>query len=201
MKITEVNVSFHLFELRGRLRADLTLLPAASAYAETEVLSIPDFGPYMVVAGLANNWFEKLLPVGTCVMRDGTLSAAASAGETGTPAPYRRPPGVAVAGLAYRPPTAEAAGQVTATLQLAPGAAYPATDHKAAILLVDSATGEPVFLDYLANVSQAAGPTGDLQAITLALPAGTPLPAAPEAIVILDVFPLHRQLLASAARG
>jgi hypothetical protein len=199
MKITEVNVPFNLFELRGRLRADRTLLPAASAYAETEVLSIPNFGPYMVIAGLANNWFEKLLPVGTYVIRDATQSAAATG--TATPTPYRRPPGVSVAGLSYTPPTAEAAGQVTATLELVPGAAYPSAAHKAAILLVDNATGEPVFLDYLANVSQAASPTGDLQAITLALPPGTSLPADPEAIVILDVFPLHRQLLSSAAAG
>ncbi len=198
MKITEVDVPFHLFELRGRLRADRTLLPAASAYAETEVLSIPNFGPYMVVAGLANNWFEKLLPVGTYVMRDGTLPATSAEG-TASPAPYRRPPGVSVASLAYSPPTTQAAGQVTATLALAPGATYPSTAHKAAILLVDNATGEPVFLDYLANLSQAAGPTGDLQSITLALPPGTSLPANPEAIVILDVFPLHRQPLAEAS--
>jgi hypothetical protein len=105
---------------------------------------------------------------------------------------------VPVASIAFSPPTPDAAGQVTATLELAPGAAYPSAAHKAAILLVDGTTGEPVFLDYLANTTQSASPAGDLQAVTLALPPGTSLPANPEAIVILDVFPLHRQLLAAA---
>ena len=65
MPVTGIPIPFNLFELRGQLAGDLRVEPGATVYADTEALSIPTFGPYLVIAGLANNWFEKLLVAGT----------------------------------------------------------------------------------------------------------------------------------------
>ena len=54
MAITGIKIPFNLFELRGQLDAGgVTSYPAA--FADTDTLGIPTFGPYMVIAGLASD--------------------------------------------------------------------------------------------------------------------------------------------------
>ncbi|HTX92177.1 MAG TPA: PQQ-binding-like beta-propeller repeat protein [Anaerolineales bacterium] len=176
MAITGIQIPFNLFELRGQLRADgVTLHPAA--YADTQALSIPTFGPYLVVAGLANNWYQKLLVAGTYITRpyDGAANHA--------------PLAVLAKDVTFTPPTDKQAGQVVATLSVLPGNSYPTDGHRAAILLVDPATSGAVFMDYHANLSVQADADGNLASVTLALPKGMSLPAQLRAYVILDVFP------------
>lgn len=182
MAITEVNVPFNVFQIRGQLGEDL-VTRNPSAYAETEVLSIPNFGPYMVLAGLANKWYEKLLAMGTFTTRpyDGPAS--------------HRPPGIAVEQVTYQAPTFDTDGQVQATLRLDPGTSYLATEHKGSILLVNPTRSEAVYLDYQPNLANSADDAGNLQTITLTIPAGTRLPRNLAAYVLLDVFPIHLEEL------
>jgi outer membrane protein assembly factor BamB len=185
LPITEIPIPFDLFELRGRLGGDLKVKPGASAYAETPVLSIPNFGIKLVFAGLANNWIEKLTVLGTYITRPYDERGSAN----------RRPAGLAVSKIDYVPPTSAQAGKVIAHLQLAPGAAYSADQHLGSIVLIDEATLRPVYFDYHTNLSNAADAAGNLSTITLTIPAGTRLPASTRAIVMSDVFPLHEQTL------
>jgi hypothetical protein len=185
LAITGIQIPFHLFQLRGRLAADLSTLPGASAWADAEALSIPNFGPYLVLGGLANNWYQKLLVAGTFVTRPYPESGPAN----------RRPEGISVSGVDYRPPTARAEGWVAARFKLAPGAAYPAAEHRAGIVLVDAAATEAVYLDYHARLAQQASSEGNLSAVRLSLPRGLRLPRKLQAHVMLDVFPLHIQEL------
>ena len=180
MPITGINIPFNLFELRGRFNTDgTTTYPAA--YASTDALSIPTFGPYLVIAGLANNWYKELLVSGTYVTRpyDGTANHA--------------PTGIQVSDITFSPPAKDTNGSATAIFALNPGASYPAADHRAGLLLVDAASQEAVYMDYKANLSTTADAAGNLQSVTLTLPKGLELPEKLDVYAILDVFPVLRK--------
>jgi outer membrane protein assembly factor BamB len=189
MEVTGIPIPFNLFELRGQLGSDLRVLPGATAYADTQVLSIPTFGPLLVLAGLANNWWQKLLAVGTYVTRPYPQDGPAN----------RRPPGISVASLDYTAPTRRRAGRVSATFRLAAGVAYPLAEHRPGILLVDADRTEAVYLDYHANLRATADGAGNLRTVTLTIPPGNDLPQTLEAIVLLDVFPISHGVLRNAA--
>jgi hypothetical protein len=167
--------------MRGRLGADGRVAPGASLFADTDALSIPTFGPYLVIAGLANDWYKKLLVAGTFITRAYDDAGGANA----------RPVGVEVGGLTYAAPTKDAAGRVSATLRKTGDAPVDFAAHRPAILLVDSATNDPVWLDYHANLT--TNPVADGVAVELTVPAGIALPTRTEAVVIWDVFPLVRR--------
>ncbi len=180
MPITGINIPFNLFELRGRFNPDGTTTHPA-AYASTDALSIPTFGPYLVIAGLANNWYRELLVSGTYVTRpyEGAANHA--------------PTGIHVSDVTFSAPTKDSNGSATATFALDPAASYPASDHRAGLLLVDAASQEAVYMDYKASLSTTADAAGNLQSVTLTLPKGMTLPEKLDAYVILDVFPALRR--------
>jgi hypothetical protein len=176
MAITGIRIPFNLFEIRGTLGTDgVTMHPAA--YADTQALSIPTFGPYLVIAGLANNWYEKLLVAGTYITRpyDGVANHA--------------PTGVTVKDVTFTAPTKSQAGQVVADISMVPGITYPADEHRMSLLLVDPTSMEAVFMDYHANTGFQKDADGNLQSVTLNLPKGLALPAHMRVYVLLDVFP------------
>ena len=182
MPITGINIPFNLFELRGTFGPNgSTAHPAA--YASTDALSIPTFGPYLVIAGLANNWYKELLVSGTYVTRsfDGPANHV--------------PAGVHVSGLSFSAPTKDVAGAVTANITLDAGALYPVSAHRAGLLLVDVANSSAVYMDYKANLTMQADAAGNLQSVKLNLPAGLSLPAETRAYVLMDVFPIYQQAL------
>jgi len=185
MAITGIPIPFNVFQLRGRMGADLRVKPGATAYSDAQVMAVPTFGPYMVIAGLANNWWEKLLTVGTYVTRPYDARGSAN----------RRPDGIHVDALTCHAPSGGQDGQVVAQFSLAPDAAYPLAAHRPGILLVDVDRTEAVTLDYHANLSSQADAGGNLSQVTLNIPAGTALPPALKAIVLLDVFPVYEQKL------
>jgi hypothetical protein len=180
MPITGINIPFNLFELRGTFNADGTTTRPA-AFASTDTLSIPTFGPYLVIAGLANNWYKDMLVAGTYVTRpyDGAANHA--------------PKGIHVSNVSFTASTKDAAGAVTAAFTLDPGATYLAAEHRAGLLLIDPSTNEAVYMDYKANLATASDTKGNLQSVTLTLPAGSTLPEQVQAFVMLDVFPIYKQ--------
>ena len=188
LSITDVDLPFKIFELRGQLGADLAVKPGASAYAEAGCLSIPTFGPLMALAGLCNNVAEKLVAVGTYITRQYDVLGPAN----------KRPDGISVKSLAYTPPTGAGDGSVVAVLQGEEGAPYPRSEHVGAILLVDTQELKAVSLGYHENLTSSADPLGNLSEIVLKVPAGTVIPPQLKAVVILDAFPLYQQVLSLA---
>ena len=185
MPVTGIPIPFNLYQIRGQFGPDLTVEPGATVYADTQVLSIPTFGKYLVLAGLANNVYEKLIVTGTYVTRP-----YGSAGPAN-----KRPRGVSVTGLDYDAPTANTPGKVVAELTVAAGSSYPLALHRAAILLIDGATTAALGMNYHDQVTAQADEAGNLSQITLTIPPGTKMAAKTEAIVILDVFPIYREAL------
>ncbi|MGE5221110.1 MAG: hypothetical protein ACM3PY_01650, partial [Omnitrophica WOR_2 bacterium] len=185
LPITGISIPFNQFELRGQLGPDLIVKPGASAYADTDVLKIPKFGPYLVMAGLANNWYQKLLVTGTYITRPYPAEGTAN----------RAPEGVSVFSLVYQAPTASTDGSVIATLRLEPGATYPLSRHRPGILLVDAGRIEAVSMDYKANLASGVDANGNLTRVILTIPKGTQMPSRLEAYVMLDVFPLYKKVL------
>ena len=185
LKAMGVDIPFDLLDLRGQLGPDGRVQPGATAYAETEALAIPDFGPLLVLAGLANDVYKKLVVAGTFITRPYDDNGQAN----------RRPDGVSVASVDYAAPSEEQAGRVVAHIKLAPGASYPLDQHCPALFLVDADRTEAVFLDYYDHLATTADPDGNLASITLDIPPKTILPPHVKAVVMLDAFPLHQQVL------
>ena len=184
MAVTGIPIPFNLMEFRGQLPSSYVVPPGASLYADTEVLSIPTFGPYLVVGGLANNGYEKLLASGTFVTR------AYEEGGANT-----RPQTLTVTDLTFTPPTADTPGQVVATFS----GDYPADEHRPAILLVDTTHTQAVSLNYLETLTQTVDADGNLATLTLTIPAGTALPDLFTAVVMADLFPLYEKQYGPAA--
>lgn len=183
MAITGIPIPFNLLEMRGRLGQDLVVQPGAAAFAEARTLSIPNFGPYLVIAGLATNWWEKLLVAGTYITRPYPVTGTAN----------QRPAGIVLHNLEYHPPTRSTDGSVQAYFRLDPAVTYPLDRHRPAILLADPETLEAVSLDYQDNLSARGDMNGDLRSINLVIPKETSIPDKLRAFVMLDAFPFYRQ--------
>ena len=181
MAITGIPIPFHIFQLRGRMGADLRVLPGARAFAETDVLSIPTFGISMIVAGLANKIWKKLVAMATYITRPYPAGGPAN----------KRPIGVHVQEVDFSPPDKGKAGWCSATISIEQGYHYAVDEHQAAILLVDRKKREAVDLDYHNNLHEVGDEQGDLCKIELTLPKGLQLPEQVSAYIILDIFPLQ----------
>jgi outer membrane protein assembly factor BamB len=180
LPVTGIPIPFRRFELRGRFGPGFAAEPGASLYAETDVLSIPTFGKWLVLAGLANDVWRELVAAGTFVTRPYTGAAS------------RRPAGVEVESVVFVAPAPGRDGRVTATLRLEPGARLPAGERRATILLFDPQREEAVPLPYREGLVPAADADGNLQRIVLRVPAAAELPEKLEAIVLVDVYPIGR---------
>jgi hypothetical protein len=191
MAVTGIPIPFRLFQIRGQLAPDLRVLPGATAYADAKVLAIPTFGPLLVLAGLANSWWQKLLPFGTYVTRPYPAAGPAD----------KRPGAIVVTGIEYTAPTRRRDGQVVATCRVEPGADYRLDQHRPAILLIDTNASEAVYLDYQGSLTSTADAVGNLSTVSLTIPAGTTLPDPLAAVVMLDVFPMAHFGLPNARGG
>lgn len=180
LPINEVNVPFDLFQLRGQLGEDLIVQPGSTAYAEAEVLDIPNFGFYMAMAGLANNWWEKLLAVGTYITRP--LNSSLTCNE--------RPQGISVSTLAFT------GNSITVDYQIESGQNFKLTEHTAAVLLIDKQKTEAVYFDYYNNTTNTIDADGNLKQTVLNIPSEVELPEEITVVVILDVFPFYEKRIA-----
>ncbi len=185
MAITGIPIPFNSFQIRGRMGQDLRVLPGASAYAETEVLSIPTFGLLMVVAGLANKIWKKLLALATYITRPYPADGPAN----------KRPSGVTVESVVFHPATGAEPGTIIARIGVEKGQNYKVDEHLGAILLIDPQETEVVQLDYHKHLKQTGNESGNLCQIELVLPKGKRLPEETTAVVILDVFPIYHTKL------
>jgi hypothetical protein len=185
MEVTGIPVRSDLFQLRGGLGPDLRVRPGASVFAEADCLRIPTYGPLMALAGLCNNVFDKLLASGTFITRPYDPAGTAN----------KRPQGVSVDSIEYTPPVWPDAGALRADFHLEPGAAYPVSEHLAAVILVEPEGFKAVGMDYHANLAVEADGQGNLAAVSLRIPADTSVPAGSTALVILDVFPFYEEPL------
>lgn len=183
--VTGIPIPFTFLEMRGQFNDQFNALPGTTLYADSQVMKIPTFGPYLVIAGLANNVYEKLLVSGTFIINpyQSTLTV------------NERPTGVHIGELTFTPPTKDAEGNISVDINVESGTSYPSIDHRAGILLVDTDQSKAIFLNYLDNLETETDTNGNLKSVTLNIPAGTQLPEKLEAYVMLDVFPVFHQLI------
>lgn len=185
LPITGIRVPFNHFEMRGRLNPDLSIQPAPVMMADTRVLSIPNFGPKMVLAGLANDWIKRMLVVGTYLTRPYPDYCPAN----------RQPEGLRVNKISFQPPGWFNEGWIEAELEIEAGNFYQKDEHRAGILLVDPDSVTALPLDYHNLLTTAGDNDGNLKSVRLQLPRRTRLPARFLMVVLVDVYPLHREFL------
>ena len=185
LTVQGVRIPFKVLEFRGQLNPDHSLAPDACTYGEADALSVPDFGPLLVLAGLANDVYRKLVVFGTYVTRAYDERGMANLS----------PQGVTAENFDYAPPSRFKSGSVTAYVRVAPGVEYLATNHRPAILLLDREHVEAVLMDYLENTRTVANEKGNLESVSLTIPKGTHVPEPCAAILILDAFPIAIHIL------
>lgn len=185
LSVFELPIPFQTFELRGALGQDLVVKTGATAYAEADAFSIPDYGPLLVLSGLANDVYKKLVVQGTYVTRPYDDRGKAN----------QRPEGVEVEAVDFTPPSKERDGVVEAKLRLAQGVSCAVEEHRPAILLLDTERHEAVVMDYLNNVEVRSDGRGNVAGVMLHLPKQMALPEQTAAVVILDAFPMLRKPL------
>lgn len=185
-----LEVPFDLFDMRAQFNADLSVKPGATVYAENRLLSVPTFGPMLVLAGLGSNVAEKLVTAGTFITRpyDGPAEQA--------------PQGISVRNVAFTAPREKELGHVRVTFDTDPATPWPVAKHRPAVFLMDTDTSEAVFLDYKHNIDVSADPQGNLQSLALLIPPGFALPKHVSAVVMLDGFPVEvRPITAAVAKA
>jgi hypothetical protein len=181
LPVTGIPIPFSLFQIRGQFDQDLITGDSAVGYAETQILSIPIFGPLLVLAGLATDLCRKLLA---------TLTYNTRRHHHGTA--NRCPSGLHVTKIDYRAPTKRNEGWIIAKFSLDEKSKYSLCNHVPGVLLIDDKMTEAVSMDYGALLQTQADAMGNLESITLHIPKGTKLPDSLCAIVMLDVYPFHR---------
>ncbi|MBV8431058.1 MAG: hypothetical protein JO244_07850, partial [Solirubrobacterales bacterium] len=211
-------VPLELLDFDFNLGNSMQNQPGASLYAQAVCAEIPNYGPAAYLTGICNT--DGILPAaGTFITGPYQAPAAPAAVRrprrpltrrsrhrlravafTGRAAPgpgvaaaNLRPPGVSLGSVVLQPPTATSSGSVTATLALAPGARYPAAEHRLGILLVDQ-SGQPLGLDYT-DQTTTQDAAGNIRSARLTIPAGTLMPSHLSAYVMTDVFPLAERPL------
>jgi len=170
-------VPLRRFELRARLRSDLSAAPGAGLYAEVTCADVPVYGAALQAIGLCNA--TGTLPASGTFLADGY--------DPDGPA-NRRPRGVSLGAVTVRRPTSARAGEVSAELRSAPGHGVRADRRLVSVLLTD-AGGRPVSLDY-PRLTTADAPGGVVRRVRLRLPPDTAVPARVRVYVLADVFPL-----------
>jgi hypothetical protein len=175
-------VPLQRLDLRAQLSPGLAAQPGADLYAEAQCATIPNYGAATFLTGVCNQQ-GILAAEGTFLTDRYPVAGRAN----------RRPAGLGVSSVTLQRP-GSGNGSATATVSLAPGARYPAADHRLGLLLVDDATGTPVGLDYTQQTQSADG-AENLVSVTLRIPQGTQLPARVRVYVLSDAFPLDVRVL------
>ncbi len=171
-------VPLQRFDMRFQLDRSLRAQEGASIYAQAACAQIPNYGKLTFYAGICN--------------QQGNIAAAGTFISNGLPRADHanaRPYGLTVRSVTLRAPTAAMQGSLTARFALAPGARYPAGDHRVGLLLVDRA-GQPLGLDYTNQIT-IPDRRGNVALVTLRIPARATLPRHARVYVITDVFPLY----------
>ena len=184
-EVSGIRVPFKTFQMRGQLMEDLSVLPGATVYAEVSPFNDPVYGPLLAAGGLVNK--------NTKVVASGTYLTQAYS-DLGTA--NKRPEGISVKSVSYEKPNLNKAGKVTVSFDQDGG--YRADDHITSVLLIDDASGEPVWINYRSQTAELVDDSGALQGLILTIPAGTPTPDKPRAVVMMDVFPLYQEPLTQA---
>jgi hypothetical protein len=73
---------------------------------------------------------------------------------------------------------------LTATLT---GSSLVAAEHNFGLLLIDAETGAPLGANYVEDTEQTEASSGEIESVTLELPAA--LPAAARAYLMIDAYP------------
>jgi hypothetical protein len=173
-------VPLRLLQFRGQLGKDLAFRPGASLYAEVNCPEVPNYGPFLPMFRLCNS-DGQLIGSGTFLTR--RYGAGREAANV-------RPAGVSVRSIDLTRPSLTRAGSASAELGVAAGTRYRPRDHTVGLLLTDTATGEPVGLDYRRATRVTADAAGNVTGVRVEIPAGVRLPDRVTAHVMTDVFPL-----------
>mgnify|MGYP003584873844 CR=1 FL=1 len=172
-------VPLRRFDLRGTFGADGVVRADSQFFAEAVCAGIPGYGTRMPITGMCDT--EGVITAAGTFLAEITRSPAA-----------RSPRGVTIGDVEVTD------GRVTATVDVAPGVSYGATDHFVSILLIDELTGQPLPLDYFSGTTMSTDESGNITGTSVAL-GDTSLPERTTAIVMTDAYAATRTTLSGGA--
>jgi outer membrane protein assembly factor BamB len=167
IEFNAVRIPFSLFRIATRVDGAGNALDSPAINALTPCAGITFYGPFFQQLGYCNPDTDIL---------DAFGGAELTPYEGGVQSP---PDGVGTVAF-----TADATG-VTATLT---GSSLRPETHSVAVLLVDGATGGPLFLDYGSTTMRTTGPDGTIASVHLPLAAGQ-VTGTVRAHLMVDAYP------------
>ena len=164
------DIPFSAFRVAARVDGGVfTSIP--SVHVLTHCNEIPTYGSFLAALGFCNPSSDALAVFGSTMLRDHGVAQAPSG--LGTVAFQAKPAGM------FTDATA------TATLT---GSTLKLSEHAVSILLIDTATGSPVGINYGLSTQRTATAQGNLQQVVVTLPSGK-VPTSARAYLMIDTYP------------
>jgi len=177
--ITGIPIPFNKLLLSGRFDTHSVSSSYASFFANTKVLDIPNFGKYLVLAGLANDIYKNLLVSGSFITQAlnnrfiGELKGAK----------------VQVVSHEFVAPGNQD-GNLYVHLHEETDSLIEQVINSAAICIYNEETLSPLFLNYKKLTQIHTEANGSLSGVNLKIPAETVLPQKLKAIVLVNLIPI-----------
>jgi hypothetical protein len=170
IEFNAIRIPFTLFRIATRVDAAGAALDSPAINALTPCAGITFYGPFFQQLGYCNPDTDIL---------DAFGGAELAPYEGGVQSP---PAGVGTVAF-----TADATG-ITATLT---GSALRPDTHSVAVVLIDAATGNPVFLDYGFTTARTVAADGTIASVRMPFPAGQ-VTGTLRAHLMVDAYPAAR---------
>ncbi len=178
MAITGIPIPFNRLLLSGEFMPDFSS-QNKSLFANTKVLSIPTFGKYLVLAGLANDIYKNLLVSGSFM----TYPVDSSWHF------LQKPQNIHFESFRFIKPD-EQDGNLIVNLSEKRDSLFNTQKHEYALCLYNTENLEPLYLNYKKLLQKQETADGKISSISLKIPADIQLPDKLGAILIVDLYPL-----------
>ena len=175
--ITGIPIPFNKLILSGDFNTDFSTKQAA-LYADTEVLGIPTFGKYLVLAGLANNIYKNLNVVGSFVTKKDSSNWTIN----------KRNKNIKLEKFIYFPPGKQD-GNIIFNMSILKDSIIQSQHDYFAICLIDENKYEPIYLDYKKLSTNIKNKSGEINQISLKIPAQTKLPQKIKIVFLVNLYP------------
>jgi len=179
VEFANVEVPMDFMRIGATMDAAAKDVGGLSVYTATKCTNVEFYGTLLKVAGLCNPKTDQLVVHGTAMLK--------KAGKGG-----KKPAGLTVASVALKEAGASTDGAVVVTL----GGALPSKEHQVSVLLLDTATGKPMPINYSQRTKNTMNSAGKITGATLTLKDKDKVKAGKvTAMVIHDLYPVKTEKL------
>jgi len=185
LPITGIPIPFNKLIISGSFKNNFRS-KNATLYANTDILGIPTFGKYLVLAGLANNIYQEMNVAGSFITR-----ASDSLWLTN-----KKSNGTQVLKLHYYP-NQKQPGNIIIDLNIKQDSLIKSKQNFYAVLIVNENSFEPVYLNYRKATQRISDAKSVLRQISLQIDEETKLDEKIRIILLHNLYPQETWIIES----